>query len=61
MTTALAVVWDVGADMRRFPSLKHFISWLGLCPGTKITASKVMRQDKRVVNRAAPALRLPPL
>jgi transposase len=59
VTTALAVVSEVGADMARFPSVKHFTSWLGLCPGTKITGGKVMSgKTKRVVNRAAQALRL---
>jgi len=59
VTTALAVVSEVGADMSRFPSVKHFTSWLGLCPGTKITGGKVMSgKTKRVVNRAAQALRL---
>ena len=59
VTTALAVVSEVGADMSRFPTIKHFTSWLGLCPGTKITGGKVMSgKTKRVVNRAAQALRL---
>ena len=53
------MVSEVGADMARFPSVKHFTSWLGLCPGTKITGGKVMSgKTKRVVNRAAQALRL---
>jgi len=42
VTTALVVVSEVGADMGKFPSDKHFASWLGLCPGTKITGGKVM-------------------
>jgi transposase len=59
VTTALAVVSEVGTDMSRFPTIKHFTSWLGLCPGTKITGGKVMSgKTKRVVNRAAQALRL---
>ena len=59
VTTALAVVSAVGADMSKFPSVKHFTSWLGLCPGTKITGGLgVSGKTKRVVNRAAQALRL---
>ncbi|MES2228507.1 MAG: IS110 family transposase [Pseudomonadota bacterium] len=59
VTTALAVVSEVGTDMSRFPTIKHFTCWLGLCPGTKITGGKVMSgKTKRVVNRAAQALRL---
>ena len=59
VTTALAVVSETGADLSRFPSVRHFTSWLGLCPGTKITGGKVMSgKTKRVANRAAQALRL---
>ena len=35
-------VCEVGADMHKFATVKHFTSWLGLCPGTKITGGKVM-------------------
>jgi transposase len=59
VTTALAVISETGADMSRFPSDKHFASWMGLCPGTKITGGKVMSgKSKRCANRAAQALRL---
>ena len=59
VTTALAVVSEIGTDLSRFPSVKHFTSWLGLCPGTKITGGKVISgKTQRVVNRAAQALRL---
>ena len=59
VTTALAVISEVGTDMSRFVSVKHFTSWLGLCPGTKITGGKVLSgKTARVANRAAQALRL---
>ena len=59
VTTALAVISETGADMSRFPSPAHFASWMGLCPGTKITGGKVMSgKTKRCANRAAQALRL---
>lgn len=59
VTTALTVVSEIGSDMTRFPSDKHFASWLGLCPGTKITGNKVMSgKTKRTANRAAQALRM---
>lgn len=59
VTTALTVISETGADMSRFPTVGHFTSWLGLCPGTKITGGKVMSsKTTRVVNRAAQALRL---
>ena len=59
VTTALAVVSEVGADLSRFPTDKHFASWMGLCPGTRITGGKVLSgKTKRCANRAAQALRL---
>ena len=59
VTTALTVISEVGPDMSRFPTVKHFACWLGLCPGTRITGGKVMSsKTKRVANRAAQALRL---
>lgn len=41
VTTALVAPSEVGADMLRFASARHFTSWLGLRPGTKITGDKV--------------------
>jgi len=59
VTTALAVISETGTDMLRFPTAGHFASWLGLCPGTRITGGKVMSgKTKCVANRAAQALRL---
>ena len=59
VSTALAVLSEIGTDMSRFPTDKHFSSWLGVCPGTAITGGKVMSgKTKRCVNRAAQALRL---
>ena len=59
VTTALAVISEMGADMSRFPTLGHFASWLGLCPTTKFTGGKMMSGNTDgVANRAALALRL---
>jgi transposase len=59
VTTALVVISEVGADMTKFPTVKHFTSWLSLCPGTKITGGKLLSgKTKRTANRAAQALRL---
>ena len=58
-TTALKVIAEVGPDLSRFKSAKHFASWLGLCPGTKISGGKVLSgASKRTANRLAQALRL---
>jgi transposase len=57
--TALTLVSEIGADMTRWPSVKHFASWLGLCPGTKVSGGKVLSsKSKRSANHAAQALRL---
>jgi transposase len=59
VTTALVVLSEIGADLARFPSVKHFTSWFGLCPGTKISGGKVLgAATKRSANRAAQALKL---
>jgi transposase len=57
--TVQTILSEVGLDPSRFPTVKHFCSWLGLCPGSKITGGKVKSsQTRKVVNRAANALRL---
>lgn len=57
--TALKVIAEVGPDLSRFKSAKHFASWLGLCPGTKISGGKVLSgASKRTANRLAQALRM---
>lgn len=58
-STALKVISEIGVDLARFPSVKHFTSWLGLCPGTKISGAKVLSSaTKPCANRAAQALRM---
>ncbi|MCW7553274.1 transposase [Endozoicomonas gorgoniicola] len=57
--TALKVVSEIGTDMSRWPTVKHFCSWLGLSPGNKISGGKVLSsKTKRIPNRAASALRM---
>ena len=57
--TAMKVISEIGLDMTRWPTAKHFASWLGLCPGNKITGGKVKStRSKPSANRAAAALRL---
>ena len=57
--TAQVVISEVGVDMTRWPDEHHFASWLGLCPNNRITGGKVIRRGtKKVLNRAATALRL---
>jgi transposase len=57
--TAFTVLSEVGFSMDAFPTEHHFASWLGLCPNNAITGGRVKRRrTKRVVNRAANALRV---
>lgn len=58
-STALKIVSETGTDMSRWKSSKHFASWLGLSPGTKISGGKVLSSaTKPVANKAAAALRM---
>ena len=57
--TVQTILSEVGLDSSRFPSVKHFTSWLGLCPGSRVSGGKVKSsQTRHVVNRAATAFRL---
>lgn len=57
--TVQTILSEVGLDPERFPTVKHFTSWLGLCPGTKITGGKLKSsQTRHVVNRAATSFRM---
>ena len=57
--TALKVISEIGTDMTRWQSAKHFASWLGLSPHNRITGGKVISsRTKPSANRAAAALRL---
>lgn len=50
---------EVGADLSKFPSSKHFASWLGLCPDNRISGGKVLSaHTRKVKSRAAFALRM---
>jgi transposase len=57
--TSLVVFTEVGPDVSRFATEKHFCSWLGLCPDNRISGGKVLSsRTRRVVNRASDALRM---
>ena len=57
--TALKVISEIGTDMTKWPSAKHFASWLGLSPNNRITGGKVISsKTKPSANRASAALRL---
>jgi transposase len=52
------IIAEIGTDMSKFPTVKHFGSWLGLAPHNDISGGKVLRsRTRKVVNRAAQAFR----
>jgi transposase len=57
--TALKVLSEIGLDMTRWPSAKHFGAWLGLAPNNRVSGGKILsRRTKPTANRAATALRV---
>jgi len=59
VTSVLTVLSEIGPDLSRFANVKHFCSWLGLCPGTKISGGKVLAaRTRRSTNRVRQALKL---
>jgi transposase len=57
--TVLKVLSEIGLDMTRWPSAKHFGSWLGLAPNNRVSGGKILsRRTKPTANRAAAALRV---
>ena len=57
--TALKIVSELGGNLARFETAKRFCSWLGLCPGTRISGNKRLSgASKRIPNRVSRALKL---
>src|SRR5438094_2238643 len=57
--TALVILSEIGTDRTRWPSVKHFWSWRGLCPQHKISGGKVLsRRVRPGAHRVTVALRL---
>ena len=57
--SVLKIIGEIGTDMSRWQSVKHFTSWLGLCPGNKQSGGKRLSgRTKRCSNRAAATLRM---
>jgi transposase len=56
-TTAQTLLSEIGSDVSRFPSDKHFASWLRLCPDNRISGGRILStQSGSGKNRAATAL-----
>jgi len=57
--TALRLVAEIGTDMTRWPTEKHFTSWLTLAPRNKISGGRLLSsRTQPSANRAAALLRL---
>ena len=55
----MKILSEIGPDLSRFANVKHFCSWVGLCPGTKISGGKVLSANtKRSANRVRQALKM---
>ena len=58
-STALKIVSEIGLDLNRWKGPKQFSSWLGLCPGNKVSGGKRLGgKSKRTSSNAASTLRI---
>jgi len=56
---ALRLLSEIGTDMTRWPTAKHFTSWLTLAPNNKISGGRLLSsRTQPSANRAAAILRL---
>lgn len=57
--SALQLISEIGLDMTRWKNAKQFASWIGLCPGNKVSGGKQLSgKTKPSNNRAAATLRM---
>lgn len=55
----LQIIAEIGTDMGKWQSKKHFTAWLGLCPNNKISGGKILdSRTSRITNKAAQAFRM---
>jgi transposase len=55
----LRLIAECGNDMSKWPTAKHFTSWLTLAPGNKISGGRVLSaKTRRSSNRATVVLRM---
>jgi len=56
-STVLSILSELGRGIDKFPSGKHFVSWLGFSPNNKITGGKVIKsRTKKHRNPLAQAI-----
>jgi hypothetical protein len=57
--SALRLISEIGTDMNRWPSERHFTSWLTLAPNNKVSGGRLLSsRTQPSANRAAATLRL---
>jgi transposase len=57
--TAMVILAEIGVDVSRFPTEKHFASWLRLCPPQdQSNQTKRRRGHRKAANRVTIALRM---
>jgi transposase len=57
--SGIKIISEIGLDLSRWKNAKQFASWLGICPGNKISGGKKLSgKSKRTKNRAASAFRM---
>lgn len=58
-SSMLSLIAEVGIDMSRWNTEKHFASWMAICPNNKISGGKVLqRHTRKSASRARDILRL---
>jgi hypothetical protein len=58
-STVQTIITEIGTDMSRWRTVKHFSSWLGLAPHNDISGGKVLRSKTlKQHNRAGQAFRM---
>ena len=56
---ALSLISEIGTDMSRWPSARHFASWLALAPNNRESGGRLLSSKTRTApNRAAKVFRL---
>ncbi len=59
VSLAQTVILECGTDMSKFPTEKHFCSWLGVAPKHEISGNKVLKDTTlKTKNRAGQAFRM---
>ncbi|MBS0032478.1 IS110 family transposase [Chitinophaga sp. 22321] len=56
---ALEILAETGTDLSKWPTEKHFVSWLNLCPNNKVSGGKIISSKlmKKQPNMASQAFR----